>query len=81
MEEDNNIDAYNSDSGDGDFKIDEMSDDIGRPGGDGSNNMGWIQWFCQLEGHEYMVEVDDTFIKDPVNLFGLQTTLGKDKFK
>jgi casein kinase II subunit beta len=84
MEEDaNNIEAYNSDSGDGDFQMDEMSDgDLGRPNADGgTSSMGWIQWFCQLEGHEYMVEVDDTFIRDPVNLFGLQTQLGKDKFK
>ena len=44
MEEDaNNIEAYNSDSGDGDFQMDEMSDgDLGRPGGDGASSMGWI---------------------------------------
>ena len=45
MEEDaNNIEAYNSDSGDGDFQMDEMSDgDLGRGNADGgASSMGWI---------------------------------------
>ena len=40
----------------------------------------WIGWFCTLEGHEYMVEVDADYIKDPFNLFGFDQ-LSKDKFK
>jgi hypothetical protein len=28
-----------------------------------------------------MIEVDDDFVKDHFNLFGLQGNLGKDKFK
>jgi len=28
-----------------------------------------------------MVEVDEEYIKDPSNLYGLQQSLGKDKFK
>ena len=43
--------------------------------------MGWIQWFCSLEGHEFLVEVDDEYIKDPFNLYGLQASFPKDKFK
>lgn len=43
--------------------------------------MGWIQWFCSLEGHEFMVEVDEEFIRDPFNLHGLQTNISKQKFK
>jgi casein kinase II subunit beta len=31
----------------------------------------WVQWFCTLEGHEYLVDVDIDFIKDPFNLTGL----------
>ncbi|CAG9328714.1 unnamed protein product [Blepharisma stoltei] len=32
---------------------------------------GWIQWFCSLEGHEFFVEVDEEFIKESFNLYGL----------
>ena len=83
------IEAYNSDSGDGDFQMEDMSDDAGagRTGhadDDAATTMGWIQWFCSLEGHEYMVEVDNDYIRDPFNLYGLQaqmTNLSKEKFK
>ena len=81
------MDAYNSDSGDGDFQMDDMSDDNGggtRGGADNeadSSPLGWIRWFTSLEGHEFMVEVDEEFIRDPFNLYGLQPKLGKDKFK
>ena len=71
------IEAYNSDSGDGDFQMEDMSDEAagGRQGNNDNEEttttMGWIQWFCSLEGHEYMVEVDDAYIRDPFNLYGL----------
>ena len=42
---------------------------------------GWIKWFCQLEGHEFLVEVDAEFIQDPFNLMGLQDKFAKDKMK
>lgn len=48
--------AYNSDSGEEHVDIDAMSDEM--------NTMGWIRWFCTLEGHEFLVEVDEDFIKD-----------------
>ena len=28
-----------------------------------SSDGGWISWFCDLEGHEFFVEVRDTEIK------------------
>lgn len=65
--------------------MDDMSDTEGAKGAgdmDGDpSQMGWIQWFCSLDGHEYMVEVDESFIRDQFNLFGLHTSMGKDKFK
>ena len=69
--------------------MEDMSDDAagGRQGladEDTATNMGWFQWFCSLEGHEYMVEVDNDYIRDPFNLYGLQaqmTNLSKEKFK
>ena len=65
------IEAYNSDSGDGDFQMEDMSDDGAGGGHEAAGTMGWIQWFCSLEGHEYMVEVDEAYIRDPFNLYGL----------
>ncbi|MBK8156502.1 MAG: hypothetical protein IPK55_11145, partial [Streptococcus sp.] len=25
---------------------------------------GWITWFCDLEGHDFYIEIDDEFLKD-----------------
>jgi len=39
------IEAYNSDSGDGEFQMDDLSDDAGAKGAaeeNDSGNMGWI---------------------------------------
>lgn len=68
------MDDFNSDSDDGDFQMDDESSD--RKGGalavgDDKKPENWISWFCALEGHEYMVEVDISFIRDPFNLYGL----------
>jgi casein kinase II subunit beta len=32
---------------------------------------GWIQWFCQLEGNEFFVEIDEDFLRNRSNLFGI----------
>ena len=47
--------------------MDDVSDNEGAKGAgdlDDPSQMGWIQWFCSLDGHEYMVEVDESFIRD-----------------
>ena len=41
---------------------------------------GWITWFCEIEGHEFFVEVDEDFIRDPFNLYGLKQKIPT-KFK
>ena len=33
--------------------------------------MTWIEWFCSLEGHEFLLKVDNNFIKDKINLICL----------
>ena len=33
---------------------------------------GWIQWFCNLEDHDFFCEVDVEYIKDSFNLYGLK---------
>lgn len=39
---------------------------------DSESGSGWIQWFCDLEGHEFFIEVDEDFIRDNFNLHGLR---------
>ncbi|KAM3139753.1 hypothetical protein pb186bvf_008211 [Paramecium bursaria] len=33
---------------------------------------GWIKWFCNLEDHHYFCEIDEFFIADQFNLYGLK---------
>jgi casein kinase II subunit beta len=33
---------------------------------------GWVSWFCQSEGNEFFIEIDESFIRDPVNHLGLE---------
>lgn len=53
-----------SDDDDSDAEIDQRSEITP------SNT--WISWFCNLDGHEYMVEVDPEYISNPHNLIGLK---------
>lgn len=39
---------------------------------DSDSGAGWISWFCDLEGHEFFVEVDEDYIRDNFNLHGLR---------
>lgn len=46
----------------------EFSEDI---------NVGWIQWFCGLEDHLFFCEVNEDFIKNDFNLYGLKKRVNK----
>ena len=63
--------------------MDDLSDEGAKGGNDidHDQNIGWIQWYCSLDGHEYMIEVEESFIRDQFNLYGLQQSMEKDKFK
>lgn len=40
-----------------------------------SSESGWIQWYCSLEGHDFLAEVTEDFIRDKSNLFGLSSKI------
>ena len=42
---------------------------------DSESGTGWISWFCDLEGHEFFVEIDEEYIRDNFNLHGLREKL------
>jgi len=31
----------------------------------------WIQWFCSIEGNEFLIEVEEEYIKNKFNLFNI----------
>ena len=35
------------------------------------NDGGWIEWFCNMEGNEFFVEIDEEFIQNNKNLIGI----------
>ena len=39
--------------------------------------MSWVEWLIQLDGHDYLIEVDPNFIKNKFNLFGLKKQFGE----
>ncbi len=41
------------------------------------SDYSWINWFCDLEGHEFFCEIDEEFINDSFNLFGLRAVIPK----
>lgn len=40
---------------------------------DGDDEPAWIPWFCSLKGNEFFCEVDEEFIQDEFNLYGLSS--------
>ena len=36
---------------------------------------GWIEWFCNIEGHEFFLEIDEDYIRDQFNLYGLRAKI------
>ena len=68
---------YNSESDEEAYEVDGFSDEPTNP----HAQIGWIQWFCALEGHEFLCEIDEDFIRDPFNLYDIDGKFTKEKFK
>eukprot|EP00419_Tripos_fusus_P013554 CAMPEP_0172733306 /NCGR_PEP_ID=MMETSP1074-20121228/106762_1 /TAXON_ID=2916 /ORGANISM="Ceratium fusus, Strain PA161109" /LENGTH=251 /DNA_ID=CAMNT_0013561807 /DNA_START=42 /DNA_END=797 /DNA_ORIENTATION=+ len=49
------------------LSIDESDDDE-----ELSGDSGWIPWFCGLKGHELFAEVEEEYVRDNFNLYGLR---------
>jgi len=41
----------------------------------------WIQWFCALEGNDFLIEVEEDFINDSFNHYGLKKKFKNAKYK
>jgi len=37
-----------------------------------SGDGGWIPWFCGLKGHDFLAEVEEEYVRDNFNLYGLR---------
>lgn len=61
------------------FEEEEEEEDEDECDGDDDDNTdtgddrSWIDWFCNIKGHEYFVKVDYDFIRDEFNLTGLSS--------
>lgn len=77
--EEEQLQVYNSDSAEGDpLEAEPLEAEA-----------GWIPWFCALEGHEHLLQVEPEFIADGFNMHGLLRQynvflgrkLSKDRFR
>jgi casein kinase II subunit beta len=41
---------------------------------------GWIQWFCSREGHDFLVEIEEEYIRDQFHLYGLKKRFKTDRY-
>ena len=64
----------NQGSDDSNVDFDNISDDDSGP-------QGWVKWFCSLEGHDFLVEVEHDFLNDDFNLYGLKKKFKPDRYK
>eukprot|EP00920_Eleutheroschizon_duboscqi_P010474 GHVT01024522.1.p1 GENE.GHVT01024522.1~~GHVT01024522.1.p1 ORF type:complete len:340 (+),score=75.82 GHVT01024522.1:423-1442(+) len=36
---------------------------------------GWMSWFCNLQGHDFFAELEEDYIRDNFNLYGLKARI------
>ena len=42
--------------------------------------IGWIQWFCSLDDHQFLCEINEAYIRQPFNLYGLNKRIKNYKY-
>lgn len=65
-----------NDDGDGEDDASNKDDEVKNDSGDDDvysdlSEGGWISWFCGLEGNEFLVEVDEDWIRTDLSLIGI----------
>lgn len=48
---------------------------------EGTTEGGWIQWYCTLEGNDFLVEIEEDYLRDASNLFGIKQKFGSTRLK
>ena len=64
--EEEQLQVYNSDSAEEPFDADAISDELAI-----DTKTGWIHWYCALEGHQFLLQIEQEFIQDGLNMQGL----------
>ena len=62
--------SYNQNGDDGDLWSDGESEDFDE---DEEADSSFVTWFCNARGHEFYCKVDEDFIADNFNMYGLKT--------
>ena len=58
------------------FEEDDDEEEVNQDEADDEENSsenGWVQWYCSLEGHEFLAEVSEDYLKDTSNHYGLKS--------
>ena len=42
--------------------------------------VSWISWFCSLDDHQFLCEINDTYIRQSFNLYGLHKRIKNYKY-
>lgn len=56
-----------------DVEVEEASEEELSDMTESETEVTWIEWYCGLKGHDYLIEVEESFIQDDFNLTGLST--------
>ena len=60
---------------DDDSSICQSDEDYGINDDQELSEGGWVQWYCSLEGHDFLAEVSEEYIHDSSNLYGLKSKI------
>lgn len=58
---------------DSNIDYDTLSEDNAAP-------LGWVQWFLSLESHDFLLEIDDEYLKDSFNLYGMKKRFNPERY-